>query len=219
MNKQNIWFCGVPGSKWSGIDTRLREVINADRSDETDERRFYHRPLNPNDPFNGHSGSYFGPGMGCGENWIDFNYMTPADLQYDIDEIFTGEGIRVIKSHQFARHFNLDYIWNHFAGDYIALCYRESQKSFAWWCEVMDFTPEHYPDYRPAYTDYNHMRPLIFEENAKICDFAMRKGLQWELYNPSTSFSKIKGFNQNKAKYMEANANDIYIAYAKIPEM
>lgn len=219
MLEQNIWLCGVPGSKWSGVDSRLRQVIHADRSDETDERRFYHRPLDPNDPFNGHSGSYWGPGMGCGEDWEDFNYLTPAKMLEDIDEVFTGKGPRVIKGHIFARHFNLDYIYNHFPGDYIALVYRESQKSFAWWCEVMDFSPEHYPDYRPSYTDYNKMRPLIWEENAKICDFAIRKHMHWHKYNPSTSFNNIDGFDLKVAKYIEANADDIYIATCKIPEL
>jgi len=33
MSQPNIWFAGVPGSKWSGIDIQLREVIGADVTD------------------------------------------------------------------------------------------------------------------------------------------------------------------------------------------
>ena len=30
----NIWFCGVPGSKWSGVDILLN-MLPCDRTDET----------------------------------------------------------------------------------------------------------------------------------------------------------------------------------------
>jgi hypothetical protein len=219
MNRQKVvWFAGVPGSKWSGIDIQLRDVIDADRSDESPSRTFYHRPIDPSDKNNGHRGSYWGPGMGCGEDWGDLNYTQPERLQGDIDAVFYGTGPRVVKSHFFARHWNLDYLYNHFPGDEIILVYRESQKSFAWWSEVMDMSDGHYPDYRPGYKNYDTMRQLIFQENAKIVDFAMRKGLQWELYNPKTTFKNVTGFNNSKAKYMGSNVTDVYIAICKIPE-
>ena len=218
MNNTNIWFAGVPGSKWSGIDLQLRKVVGADTTDETPNRTQYHRPRNATDTNNGHRGSYWGPGMGCGEDWVDFNFVEPHKLQDDIDNVFSGTGPRVVKSHSFARHFNLDYLYNHFPGDYIVLCYRENQKSFAWWSEVMDFSEGHYPDYRPGYTDYNSMRKHIWNENAKITDFAMRKDMQWQLYNPETTFKDIKGFDKSEAKYMDNNWNDVYIATCKIPE-
>jgi hypothetical protein len=156
--------------------------------------------------------------MGCGEDWGDLNYTQPERLQGDIDAVFYGTGPRVVKSHFFARHWNLDYLYNHFPGDEIILVYRESQKSFAWWSEVMDMSDGHYPDYRPGYKNYDTMRQLIFQENAKIVDFAMRKGLQWELYNPKTTFKNVTGFNNSKAKYMGSNVTDVYIAICKIPE-
>ena len=218
MSQTNIWFCGVPGSKWSGIDIQLRKVVGADTTDETPNRTQYHRPRNATDTNNGHRGSYWGPGMGCGEDWVDFNFVEPHKLQDDIDNVFSGTGPRVVKSHFFARHFNLDYLYNHFPGDYIVLCYRENQKSFAWWSEVMDFSEGHYPDYGPGYTDYNGMRKHIWNENAKITDFAMRKDMQWQLYNPETTFKDIKGFDDGAAKYMDNNWNDVYIATCKIPE-
>jgi len=216
--QKNIWFCGVPGSKWSGIDIQLRQLIDADTTDESPDRTCYHRPVNPKDDNNGHRGSYWGPGMGCGEDWKDFNYLYPHKLQDDINTVFSGTGHRVIKSHFFARSFNLDYIYNHFPGDYIVLAYRESQKSFAWWSEVMDFSDSHYPDYRPGYTDYNTMRDLIFKENSKIVDFAMTKNIAWAKYDPATSFKNIEGFNKSKAKYMHSKTSDVYIASCMIPE-
>ena len=217
----NIWLCGIPGSRWSGIDIQLRSVLSCDRTDETPERTMYHRAFDPNDPNNGHRGSYWGPGMGCGEDWIDFNFLTKEKLLTDISNVFSGEGYRIIKSHFLARKFNLDFVWNNFPGDKIILVYREPQKSFAWWSEVMDFSPDHYPDYRPGYTDYNTMRNLLWTESVKIIDFAIRKGLEFKQYNLDL-FKKWDTFDLKTAQtYDQLNNSkhsDVYIALATIPE-
>jgi len=213
-----IWFCGVPGSKWSGVDIQLRRSLPADRSDETPERVFYHRVNTPGDMNNGHRGAYWGPGMGCGDDWLDLQQKTPDQIEKEINEVFTGTGpeYKIIKCHFFARHFNLDYIWNNFKGDYMILLYREPQASFAWWCNVMDFSPEHWPDYRPGYTDYNEMRPKIYEETVKIVDFAFRKGMQFEPWNPNESLKSIEGFDKELAGGLEKWPDDLFMAVAKI---
>lgn len=217
----NIWLCGIPGSRWSGIDIQLRSVLSCDRTDETPERTMYHRAFDPNDPNNGHRGSYWGPGMGCGEDWIDFNFLNKEKLLTDINNVFSGDGYRIIKSHFLARKFNLDFVWNNFPGDKIILVYREPQKSFAWWSEVMDFSPDHYPDYRPGYTDYNTMRNLLWTESVKIIDFAIRKGLEFKQYNLDL-FKKWDTFDFETAQtYDQLNNSkhsDVYIALATIPE-
>jgi hypothetical protein len=218
MKNTNIWFCGIPGSKWSGVDIDLRQVIPSDRTDETPDRVFYHRALTPGDLNNGHRGSYWGPGMGCGEDWLDFNYLTPGKIRQDIDRVFSGSGYRIVKSHFFARHFNLDYIWNNFPGDYMVLVYREPQKSFAWWSEVMDFSPGHYPDYRPGYTDYNTMRPLLWQESTKITDFAIKKNIAFQLYDTAEVFSGIAGYKYDVGENIVPKPTDVYIAVSQIPE-
>jgi hypothetical protein len=221
MNNR-IWFCGIPGSKWSGLDIHLRQLVPADRTDETPDRVFYHRAQTPGDTNNGHRGSYWGPGMGCGEHWADFNHMSPQRILDDIDGVFHGTGYRIIKSHFFARHFNLDYIWNNFPGDYIVLVYREPQKSFAWWSEVMDFSAGHYPDYRPGYTDYNTMRPLLWQETSKITEFAIRHNMQFNQYTTTDVFSKIPGYKYTVgplAQSITPTQTDVYVAVAQIPEL
>ena len=217
MKNTNIWFCGIPGSKWSGVDIDLRQVLPCDRSDETPDRVFYHRAQTPGDTNNGHRGSYWGPGMGCGEDWLDFNHMSPVKIQQDIDHVFSGSGYRVIKSHFFARYFNLDYIWNNFPEDYMVLVYREPQKSFAWWSEVMDFSEGHFPDYRPGYTDYNTMRTLLWQENNKITEFAIRKNLTFQHYTTAEVFSEISGYKYEAGVTIKPKPTDVYIAVAKIP--
>ena len=220
-SNQNIWLCGIPGSRWSGIDIQLRSVLSCDRTDETPDRTMYHRAFDPNDPNNGHRGSYWGPGMGCGEDWTDFNFLTKDKLLTDINNVFSGEGYRIIKSHFFARKFNLDFIWNNFPGDKIILVYREPQKSFAWWSEVMDLAPDHYPDYLPGYTDYNTMRDLLWKESAKITDFAVRKGLDFKQFNLDL-FRMWDTFNFERAQEYDmlnsSKHSDVYITSATIPE-
>ena len=218
----NVWICGIPGSRWSGIDIQMRSILPCDRTDETPQRTMYHRAYDPSDPNNGHRGSYWGPGMGCGEDWVDFNFLTKNKLQDDINSVFTGKGYRLIKCHFLARRFNLDFIWNNFPGDRIVLIYREPQKSFAWWSEVMDFAPDHYPNYGPGYTDYNTMRELLWKENAKITDFAIRKKLQWKQYS-TAEFSSWEGFDRSDAfelDYKKINNTahiDVDIRASQIP--
>lgn len=218
MNKR-IWFCGIPGSKWSGLDIHLRQVVPSDRTDETPDRVFYHRAATPGDTNNGHRGSYWGPGMGCGEDWLDFNHMKPERILDDIEHVFHGDGYRIIKSHFFARRFNLDYIWNHFPGDYVVLVYREPQKSFAWWSEVMDLAPDHYPDYRPGYTDYNTMRNLLWTESAKLTDFAIRKNMEFKQYLSTDVFAEIAGYKYDIGQTITPTQTDVYVAVAQIPKL
>lgn len=197
----------------------MRSILTCDRSDETPDRTQYHRPVTPGDSNNGHRGSYWGPGMGCGEDWIDFNFLTPNKLQDDINNVFSGSGYRIIKGHVFARHFNLDYIWNHFKGDKIVLIYREPQKSFAWWSEVMCFDEDHYPDYRPGYRDYNRMWERLWQESSSITDFAFRKGMNFSQYNVNL-FEQWNGYTPSVAEpFLDINKNkhsDVYIATATI---
>ena len=200
----------------------MRSILPCDRTDETPERTQYHRAYDPEDANNGHRGSYWGPGMGCGEDWIDFNHLTKNKLQEDIDKVFSGIGYRIIKCHFLARKFNLDFIWNNFPGDLMVFIYREPQKSFAWWSEVMDFSPDHYPDYRPGYTDYNTMRELLYKENANMLDFTMRKGLTFKQYT-TNEFSSWDGFDQpgafklNQIMINNTKHKDVYIASCQIP--
>ena len=87
--------------------------------------------------------------------------------------------------------YQLDWIAENFSGDFIFLVYRESQKSFAWWCEVMDFTEDHWPDYRPGYTDYNTMHERIRYENAYMLDFAIRNDMAWMPASDVNSFCLV----------------------------
>jgi hypothetical protein len=206
------------------MDRHFRRAVNdTDLTDETPDRVFHHS-INT-ESGTGHTGSYFGPGMGCGEDWIDLTKFTPDKIQADIDKVYSGSGYRLIKNHFLARRFNMDYVWNNFSGDYLYLVYRDSQKSFAWWAEVMDFSEGHYPDYRPGYINYDTMRTSIFEENNKILDFAVRKNLKWKLYDASilskyftTTTVPLRSKTERAALLQhKINNSDIYVSLVKIP--
>ena len=212
----NLWFAGVPGSRWSGIHRLLVNACdNVDRTDENDDRRFFHKNADPHNPMNGHSGAYWGPGMGCGEHWMELQKIGAEQIQRDIDTVFSGTGIRIIKNHFLNRHYNLDWIAENFSGDFIFLVYRESQKSFAWWCEVMDFTEDHWPDYRSGYKDYNTMYERIRYENAYMLDFAIRNDMAWMPASDVNSFSMFPGFEADKYSN-NGKWNDVYITYQRI---
>ena len=212
----NIWFAGVPGSRWSGIHRLLINVLdNIDRSDETADRRFFHKNADPHNPLNGHSGAYWGPGMGCGEHWNELCKLGVEQIQRDINSVFTGTGTKIIKNHFLNRHYNLDYIKENFPGDIIFLVYRESQKSFAWWSEVMDFTEDHWPDYRPGYKDYNNMHERIRYENSYMLDFAIRNDMVWMPASESSSYSMLPSFVADKYNSHD-KWNDVYITYQRI---
>ncbi len=214
---KNIWFTGVPGSRWSGIARLLTTTCQIDQTDETPDRIFYHKQASAKagPQGGGHIGAYWGPGMGCGEHWTDLSQLTPQKIQADIDAVFTGTDVRLIKNHFLLRHQNLDYINNNFSGDYIFLVYREPQKSFAWWCEVMDFTEEHYPDYRLGYKDYNTMYEYIQRESAYMLDFAIRNDLPWMQANKPGALSVLPTYNADKY-YSHEKWNDTYITYQRI---
>ena len=86
----------------------------------------------------------------------------------------------------------------------------------------MDFAPEHFPDYRPGYTDYNTMRDLLWKETNKITDFAIRKGLKFTPYT-TNEFAQWNGFKHSNAFNIDFNKinnskhEDVFIASCQIP--
>ena len=211
----NIWMCGIPGSKWSGIDIKMRECINSDRTDETPGRLFFHSKADPSKDWNGHRGSYWGPGMGCGERWDNMSSLFKEIIQNEIDNIFTGQGIRVIKGHVFARNRNLDYIQQNFPSDIIFLIYRDPVASFEWWNEIMDWTTS-YPDYNKMYRPET-MRNQLIVESHYILDFAMRNKIDLNKYDPRNSFNRLPTYDITKAKVLGGqDHSDVYVGYKKI---
>ena len=79
----------------------------------------------------------------------------------------------------------------------------------------MDFTEDHWPDYRPGYKDYNTMHERIRYENAYMLDFAIRNDMAWMPASDVNSFSMFPGFDADKYS-SNGKWNDVYITYQRI---
>lgn len=216
-----IWLAGVPGSSWSGIDNYLRHCLDADRTDETSDRRFFHRNADPHLNLNGHRGSYWGEGMGCGENWKDLSIFNKQKIYDDINEVFLGEGLRIIKMHGLARYQNLDYIWQNFKNDWLILVWKDDQESIEWWNSTMNFENS-YPDYKKMYVNSLTLEQCIKIENKNILDFAQQKKLTWKkidrelsCFNDLPSFALTDEVRDHIANRWK-NKDGVFISVSKI---
>ena len=97
MTTSNVWMCGIP--EVGGVESTYRCVPRSVTPEQTRHRKNpHHRAYDPADTNNGHRGSYWGLGMGCGEDWIDFNHLTKNKLQEDINKVSSGTGYRITRA-------------------------------------------------------------------------------------------------------------------------
>ena len=136
---------GAPGSRWSAVARSLYWSKSVDQSDYSEDRTY-----SLNGP--GHTGAYWDPGM-------EFDTL-------DWDGPFSGEGVRIIKSHTFAHQ--LDHLKD--AGFPIIIVYRNNYESMKWWLEAGGFDIT-YPNYKPYYYNEKNMWKQIQLQNADIMKF------------------------------------------------
>ena len=84
----------------------------------------------------------------------------------DWDSPFSGNGVRIIKSHTFAHHLN-DLKNTKFP---IILVYRNDYECMKWWLEAGGFDIT-YPNYKPYYKDNANMFNQIQSQNKDIMKF------------------------------------------------
>jgi hypothetical protein len=154
---------GAPGSKWSSVVKNIYYSASIDRSDYTDERTYYHDASGKKELM--HLGAYFDPGMEFGRFFHRLPMYDQETLEQDFDEAFTGEGVRIIKSHVFANH--IDYIKATWPDCPIVLVHRSDDACLGWWvkCGHFDIT---YPDYSEYYQNLRVMAKKIQEQNQGI---------------------------------------------------
>ena len=112
-----IFVTGAPGSKWSSVVKNIYYSPDIDRSD-SNPKRTYRDEL--------HLGAYWDPGMEFGQFFHRLNEYDHYQCETEFDAPFTGSGIKIIKSHYFARH--IDYIKNTWPDSPIVL----AQTMLAW---------------------------------------------------------------------------------------
>lgn len=173
-----IFVAGAPGSKWSSVVKNIYYSPSIDQSDYSDARTYYHDASGKMELM--HLGAYFDPGMEFGKYLHRMPMYTKEQLEQDFDQAFTGEGIRIIKSHIFSNH--IDFIKETWPDCPIILVHRPDDACLGWWvkCGHFDIT---YPSYNTYYKNLRTMASIIKEQNAGIVNASLKYPGQYPLTN------------------------------------
>ena len=150
-----IFVTGAPGSRWSGyVEDHLYTRDDIDTSDRSPEREYYSNGILM------HRGAYFDPSMEFENTALEW------------DKPFSGEGIRIIKSHTFAYH--LHYLTQFRCPIHLVL--RTDEECYEWWHEAGGWNIT-YPSYS-FYNDNNKIMTHIRLQNLMIRDFVESEKLE-----------------------------------------
>ena len=158
-----IFIAGAPGSKWSSVSKNIYYSPDIDRSDYSTDRTYWHDA--PGELQLMHMGAYFDPGMEFGDFFDNLDQYSKEACEAEFDRPFSGEGVRIIKSHVFCYH--LDFIKKTWPDCPIVLVHRGNDASLGWWvkCGHFDIT---YPLYNKYYVDLKHMAQHIKQQNSAM---------------------------------------------------
>ena len=155
-----IFVSGAPGSKWSSVVKNIYYSPDIDSSDYSDARTYYHDASGQMDLM--HLGVYWGPAMEFGNEFERLDQYTKEQNEAEFDRPFSGEGIRIIKSHVFGYH--IDYIKQTWPDCPVVLIDRSDDACLGWWVKCGEFQIS-YPLYRDYYKDLRQMSAAIAKEN------------------------------------------------------
>ena len=161
-----IFVAGAPGSKWSSVVKNIYYSASIDISDYSDDRTYYHDASGTNQLM--HLGAYFDPGMEFGGKFDLLPWLSKDALEAEFDRPFSGEGIRIIKSHVFCHH--LDFIRKTWPDCPIILVYRDNDACLGWWVRCGEFGIT-YPDYSGYYKNLREMSKHVDSQNADLRKF------------------------------------------------
>jgi hypothetical protein len=157
-----IFVAGAPGSKWSSVVKNIYYSTDLDQSDYSTARTYYHDAGGTMDLM--HLGAYFDPGMEFSLP-PDLFTLSKDALEDIFNSAFSGNGIRIIKSHIFANNINfLKACWPDCP---VVLVHRPDDACLGWWvkCGHFDIT---YPLYHEYYRDLRTMAGIIQDQNRGI---------------------------------------------------
>jgi len=158
-----IFVTGAPGSKWSSVVKNIYFSSSIDRSDYSDARTYYHDASGKKDLM--HLGAYYDPGMEFGKFFDKLDNYTQEQCEQEFDNPFSGQGVKIVKSHVFAHH--IDFIKQHWPDCPIVVVHRSNDSCLGWWvrCGHFDIT---YPSYAEYYKDLRTMSKIIDHQNNDI---------------------------------------------------
>jgi len=178
-----IFMAGAPGSKWSSVCKNIYYSPSIDRSDYLEERTYYHDASGKLDLM--HLGAYFDPGMEFGDFFDTLDQHTKEECEAEFDRPFSGEGVRIIKSHVFADH--IDFIKRTWPECPLILVHRENDACLGWWVRCGHFNIS-YPKYNKYYVDLRTMSKIIDQQNVNI----LNAWYNFTGYEPTTNRDAVQ---------------------------
>jgi hypothetical protein len=193
-----IFVTGAPGSKWSSVVKNIYYSSDIDRSDYSDARTYYHDASGQRELM--HLGAYFDPGM-------EFNLpdnlfqLSKSALEDIFNSAFSGEGVRIVKSHIFA--MNIDFLRACWPDCPIVLVHRGDDACLGWWVKCGHFDIS-YPDYAEYYKNLREMGFHIQKQNAGITD-AIWNYKHKNLNTPANNYElcEVLGLTQPPGEYRQ----------------
>ena len=158
-----IFMAGAPGSKWSSVSKNIYFSPSIDRSDASPEREYWHSAWG--EPHLMHMGAYFDPGMEFGGFFDQLQDYSKEECEAEFDRPFSGEGVRIVKSHVFAHH--IDFLKKHWPDSPVILVHRSDDACLGWWVKCGHFNIT-YPKYDQYYVDLKNMAQIIADQNRDV---------------------------------------------------
>ena len=195
-----IFVAGAPGSKWSSVVKNIYYSPSIDRSDHSLERTYFHDASGRTELM--HLGAYFDPGMEFGDWFLNnpgLGERSKEEHELEFDRPFSGEGVRIIKSHWFSYTQHIEFIKKTWPECPLVLVHRPDDACLGWWvkCGHFDIT---YPDYL-HYKNLRAMAGIIQAQNCGITAAAMK----YPGKNPLTNsqLCTMLGIKQPPAEYSQ----------------
>jgi hypothetical protein len=199
-----IFVAGAPGSKWSSVVKNIYYSPSLDQTDYSDERTYHHDASGKMELM--HLGAYFDPGMEF-DLPPDLITLSKDALEDIFNSAFTGEGVRIIKSHVFAN--NIDFLKACWPNCPIILVHRPDDACLGWWVKCGHFTIT-YPKYDKYYVDLRTMAKIIQEQNSGIVKATMKYSGKTPLNN--TMLCKMLNIEQPPVEYQQNyGASDVRV--------
>ena len=161
-----IFVAGAPGSKWSSVVKNIYYSPSIDHSDYSEERTYYHDASGTMQLM--HLGAYFDPGMEFSLP-ESMSTLTKKEAEELFDAPFSGEGVRIIKSHIFCYQENIEYLRELWPECPIVTVHRPNDSCLGWWVRCGHFGIT-YPNYEPYYKDLKTMAKIIDRQNYELED-------------------------------------------------
>jgi len=158
-----IFMAGAPGSKWSSVSKNIYFSPSIDGTDASPEREYWHSAWG--EPQLMHMGAYFDPGMEFGGFFDRLSDYSKEECEAEFDRPFSGDGVRIVKSHVFAHH--IDFLKEHWPESPVILVHRSDDACLGWWVKCGHFNIK-YPKYDQYYVDLKNMARIIADQNRDI---------------------------------------------------